>query len=270
MAAFLYFVEGHSTPVQIEHLRAWGLEYAFDEIPYHFHLKKGPPGAKPGTLMACSERLKPYQPKIFADKQVWKKVPGTDGGQNATAKTLWVGWYTAALPTCDDLARDEMLAGELVELCDGRKWQVPRVRQANHAGDSRSALPAYLDVDDDGKVCPGETVARYLWLWERCEPYWDAWYAATIAALERIAALAGDATEDDIAKASRYGINCPTLLADAVKVLSANYRIGVREAMALHLWQTDSGPRNVMDAACDTDLAMFYLQKKTFAATADT
>lgn len=255
MPAFLYFVPDHTTPVTLEHLRQWGLDYAFASIPYHA-VVQGPTGQQ-GTLLVDDVALDPYVPQYRDEDQVWRLQPGRE---------FWVGHYRSALPSVIDLAREEMLPGDRVQLADGHWWQVPQVRQAAGDGTTVNALPAYLDLDAKGNVIRGEPVDQYRWLMDRATPYWEAWYAACTAALARLQSLPPEATPEDREAASRFLVECDTLLADAVAILSANYRIGLVEAMALRLWRTDDGPAGVLNAACDTLTASWYLQKKTLLA----
>lgn len=255
MSAFLYFVPGHDTTVTLDRLRMWGLEYAFDRVPYYAHCI-GPAGS--GTLLCDDVRLEPLQPTYRPAEQTWQQQPGTD---------FWVGFYTDHKPRCEDLARDEQLPGERIELADGARWQVPLVRQTLENALSEPALPCYLDLNDEGEITRGAIVDQHTWLWQHCEPFWNAWLAGIETALRRVAELPPDATNEDYEAASLFSLNFDTLLADAVKVLSANYRVGLREAMALRLFRTDSGPAEILKIACDTQLATQYLQKKSYAAT---
>lgn len=257
MSAFLYFLPDQQLPVTREKLIAWGLDYAFDGVPHHA-AASGPDGQR-GVLLCDQPRLEPHVPAYRPEEQPWRKVPrepGSDGPE------IHVGYYREAKPTIDDLAREEILPGELVELCDGHQWQVPLVRQAFPDGSSSSALPAYLDVDDDGQIVRGETDPRYQWLFEVCTPFWEAWLAGFEAASDRLSLLSEQSTEAERDEAGIFHIDCPTLLEDAVRVLSANYRIGLREAMQLQLWKTDAGPVDVLKAACNIELAQLLLLEK--------
>lgn len=257
MAAFLYFVAKQDLPVTRAKLDAWGLGYAFDGVPHH--AASSGPGDQRGVLLCDQPRLDPQVPSYRPEEQQWRKVP--TNGDDARPE-IHVGYYHEARPTIEDLVREEMLPGESVRLCDGQEWHVPLVRQVFSDGSSSSALPAYLDIDDDGQVCRGETDERHQWLFEICEPFWDAWLTGFEATIARLSELSKQSTKAERAGATQFKIDCPTLLADAVKVLSANYRIGVREAMFLKLWKTNSGPADVMTAACDIELAQLLLEKK--------
>jgi len=254
MPAFLYFMPAHETPVSLADLRAWQLDYAFERVPYHARVQ-GPTGS--GTLLVDDRRLEPLTPTYRPEEQTWKRQPGAD---------FWVGWYQHAIPTIEDLERPEQLPGDRVELADGHRWLVPLVRQVRAGGASEPALPCYLDLDDEGQLIRGAIAEQHTWLWDQCAPFWDAWLAGIEAALARVATLPADATSDEIISAGQFAIECDTLLADAVRVLSGNYRIGLREALALKLFRTDQGPAEILKAACDTELATLYLQKKSAAA----
>ncbi|REJ65830.1 MAG: hypothetical protein DWQ31_16590 [Planctomycetota bacterium] len=250
MPAFLYFVPDHNTPVSLDDLRRWGLDYAFERVPYHAHVQ-GPTGS--GTLLVDDRRLEPLTPTYRPEEQTWKKQPGRD---------FWVGWYNSRVPSMPDLERVEQLPGDRVELADGNRWLVPLVRFVDADSTPQIALPAYLDVDDDGKFIRGDTVEQYAWLVTQTTPFWEAYHDAWTAAIEHQESLPEDASLEEQLKASQFTIDCPTLVADAVAVLSANYRIGQREAMAMKLFRTDSGAGEILKAACDTATANLFLKKK--------
>lgn len=278
MAAFIYAIEGYKGPVTKDLLRSWGLAHLFDGMPYHAPGVLVPGGKSKrgvvGTILCDQPRLEPLEAVYRPEEQVWRKVPPPAGGSGLP--TIWCGHYQTALPTAADLVRDELVAGETVKLCDGGAWQVPLVRQPQRdagsgAVSSRCALPVYFDVDDDGQLCDGAVDEKYAWLLEVVTPFWEAWLPACREALERLQRLPATATAEERRLAGGYTVDCPTLTADAVRVLGANYRIGLREAMHLRLWKTGTGPINVLAAACQCELAEFYLkqalaQKKTAAA----
>jgi hypothetical protein len=223
----------------------------------------------------CTEAdLRPYTPKYRPDEQTWRKLAGVlrekNDSQHSTLDSqlksdLMVGWYKAAVPTCEDLQRSDLLAGPLVELADGRAWQVPLVRQMTADGESLVALPAYLDVDDDGQAKRGDVVDRHRWLLELVEPFWEAWCREYFAARSRVDALeaAHEQNPGELAAARRFYLDLPNLLHDAVRVLAANYRLGITEAAVMRLFRTDSSPIEVLKAACDCDFAAMLLEEET-------
>lgn len=255
MSAFLYYLPGVETPYDPQRLKEAGLRHAFDHTP---HNQDGPgPDDGRGMLLCDAERLSPYQPQYRPDDQAWRQIPGS---------TAWIGYYTAALPVLEALARPVQIEGYRVTLGRDQGAQVPLVRLTEDDGSSGSALESYLELDDSGQLKKGSVVESQQWLWDLTEAYWRAWREAINETLERVAALGHDATKDEVRAAARVLFEYPKLAEDSARVLGVNYRVSLVECSLLRLFTTHKGSAEVLSAACDCDRAVYVLQKKTGVA----
>ena len=163
MAGFLYFLTGKAkyNQVTLAEAQEMGLGYAFSKnVPSRESKLNG----VSGYVFADEKRLGEFNLGIYPDEQVWRLVPGRKDG-------LQIGYYKAAPPTPADLVREAALDGYKVRLGE-HEWTVPLVRDYDaQAGVSRSALPCYLDLDENGEVCQGEVLGLYKHLWDLTEEY---------------------------------------------------------------------------------------------------
>jgi hypothetical protein len=118
---------------------------------------QGPDG--PGLLIAEATAGADYL-HYTADKQTWSKRFG----------------YTSLVGTWDDqpitpaqLARPKLIEGEQIELLDGHRWQVPRLRQWRDEDQLRweHALPRVMQQSQTtGRFVLGSVIPKYRQLWE--------------------------------------------------------------------------------------------------------
>lgn len=248
MGAFLYWLEGESAPMTRAKLAACGLGYAFDAVPHH--LNSSGPGGSRGLLLADEPALAPFLPNYRPEEQSWREAPAKY--RPPGAGRLFIGLYNdAPRPTAMELLRKSRLPGSSVQLADGAHWIVPTVRSVDVAGSQYSPLPSYVRLNASGKPERGDILDSYRAIWEAATPFWDAWYAGFTAALE--------------AGLSDYlvSLDDEPLYDGAATMLAANYRVGPVECDLLQLFATTGHLGDVMRAACDCDVAMAILQKKT-------
>lgn len=246
-SAFLYFVKGVRAPVTREQLVAWGLDYAFDALPYNGDAN-GPDGSQ-GVMLADVDRLAPFEPVYYEADQQWLKRP--DRLAPAGAPEVWIGRYKAApLPGPADLARLELLDGEDVPLGEPPQlWQVPKIRTLDLAGELVVALPCHLTIDDDGRPKRGGVVAKFARLIDVVKPYWDK-FAKAVAEAPPDAKQIPMTIDDDV----MFGV--------AVDVLAGNYRLGRVEAALGQVFLTGQQMGDVAWSACDCGYAWAVLNLK--------
>ena len=245
MGCFLYYLPESTSGLTLAALVERGLGYAFEagrEISKR-EVTTGPGATpKPGGLVShCPAGSLLYLP----DKQVWRRVPGTEA---------WVGHDKASLPGPDDLARGELLDGHHVRLGDGRLWQVPAARRIAEVDDTiaqYSGVPRVIDWDAEGKRVYGDVVPAYRALWAAACGWFDAKLGVDTDA-ERAEILEASVAEE-------Y----------ALAGLAANYRLWKPEAGLLSLL-TDTTEVNVLDALIDWPSWEKFLKKKQAAATSNT
>lgn len=235
MAGFLYFVEGDKPLTSMKQVDDLGLSHAFDTLPQCTQLPRGTPSGNNGYLLTDSATLGNYQPRYLPEEQTWRQFG-----------KVWVGYYTAATPTPDDLRRTQILPGVDVKLCDGNKWTVPFVYFYTADG-LEANLPRYLDLDNAGRCIPGRVLEKYDSLAERCEHFFSEWAHSYEDALQR-----GDA---------QFVVTCDTVNEDAAHVLAANYRVSIWEIVVLPfpLFQIGQTAGEVLRVACDCDTAAMFL-----------
>jgi hypothetical protein len=151
----------------------------------------------------------------FPDAQEWD--PPDEG------EDWWLGWERGSPPRPEDLARETMFRGEMVELCDGRQWQIPVVRSLL----GHTTLPQLLRERSSGKV-ERQIKAEYAALFEETARLANAYYGRTT---EQV-------TYEEAVPLVR-------------KALACNYRIGRREAGALKLFDSVATMQGMIDAMAD-------------------
>ena len=209
VSSFLYFKPGHSSPrVTMDQLAEWGLSYAFDAEP-QCRACKFPETSAAGYVFGCEATLGGKVVGIYPDEQRWAKVPGSD---------CWVGHYKDATPTTESLSRESPLPSYVLQLGNGEDWAIPKVVHVDD-GEIGKNLPCKLDVDDEGKIKQGDPIEKYQYLWTIAKPYIEAFLVPEI----------GDT----------FDVDSSDILADAVRFLQANYRLGLREAIMLELFPDD-------------------------------
>jgi hypothetical protein len=229
MAGFLYRKIGSlkNNRLTLEEVRAMGLGYAFSKEPT---TRETTIEGKKGFVFADEKRLGECTLGVYPNEQVWRKIPGREDG-------LEIGYYKEAVPTPEDLKRDATLDGYVVDLA-GKKWTVPLVRSYDgQAGVSRSALPCYVDLDEEGKPCQGEVLEVYKYLWDLTESY-----AASV--------LSNEESAEDV-----------NAFEAAVKLLQANYVIDQIEAVQLRLFSDLAPTTTVLLVAIDYGTFLEWMQE---------
>ena len=221
MAGFIYFKPGHSSPrVTMQNIADWGLSHALDVEPTTREVSF--PEVGKGMIFGDESRLNGMTIGLHPDEQTWRKIPGSE---------CHVGLYNDARPTPSDLLRRDQFRGYNIALQDGNSWAIPAAVQVLE-GEPQSNLPCKLDVDDEGKICDGEPLEKYRYLWELTEPYADVF-------------LHGSKNIEEI--------DSNDLLRDAVSLLAVNYRVGLAEVILLELFTANltEGPLSICLAAID-------------------
>ncbi len=223
MAGFLYYKSGKpkDNQVTLDELDEWGLSYAFDVAPAPVPCVQGPDGGS-GFTFADESRLDGKTVGHYADKQEWRKIPGSE---------LYIGCFKDAVPTANDLSRQSQLPGYMFPLADGKQWRIPVVRQFLEGQDKPvCALPHYLDIDDEGNEIPGQVAEVHRYLWEATEDY--------------TAALVGpERDEGDEIKVDWWD--------KAAILLGANYVVGKTELALARVFDTSNSPMTVCLLAID-------------------
>lgn len=230
---FLYFVPGRNTLGRHE-LAALGLAYLL-EPGANFSTRGVPgggPGGQSGVVFASVPPEETGHVKIDLAGQVWRQIPGSEA---------WVGHYTDRLPTPEQLARHEQVAGEGLELSDGNIWQVPVARSwtRNDAGEDRwrVRLPRKLELNADGVWANGNVLPRLQPLWEVAQ----AWIGARTGRKESRFAGSGD-------------------IEAAILALQTNYKVGPVEVSLLGILREDLILR-ILDCLIDWSGWEEYLKK---------
>lgn len=242
---FLYFLPISGNVVTREQLETLGLGYAFETSPTCAMVPGAGPSGSSGIIVAQGKRAKGRETLIesahvgyYPDRQKWRAIPGSNA---------WCGHYTDdRRPTRDNLSRDSMIAGKLIELLDGQKWTAPIARQWHESDDGRvqhtTTLPRSLDVSEQGEWLYTTVVPRYLPLWQLSERVWN--YRAQSLEPQEL---------EEWHVQGRFDAAC--------QVLQANYRVGVTECAMLGLLSTEHvGP--ILDALIDFETVEAYLAKK--------
>lgn len=222
--------QGTSPQEIADHAR---LAYAFDRPPSKLELMGTGPGGKSGVMLVAADSMGRYQVGYHPDEQEWHRRPAGLGPE------VWVGYYLAAPPGPDELARLESLRGYRVRLGDGREWVAPRVL----AICSQPALPRRMVLNDAGNFVPGDVCPQYAHLSEICERY-----------VERAMEAVKDAVADDAQSGDLVEFSCgPDEVADAVTLLAVNYRISKFEASLLGLFTEEDSGSAVLRASSEWD-----------------
>lgn len=246
MAGLLYFRPGSLTKSTPTELATLGL--AFDHPPAQRECTGQGPSGGPGVTIADPVRLGSAPLGINLAEQTWKPVPVPDG-----EPPLWIGWYTDARPTPQELARDKQLDGARVELADGQSWLVPVVRcwEADDEGFS-IALPRAVYRDANRQWMLGDVQPLYTAIWEAAGRYWDV-------------LLEGARTADG----ERFEYDFP-IFDFACDLLGLNYSLSPDDISALVLFTSDGVAQRVTTAAVDFGTFTSWLQKKSESAPAGT
>lgn len=231
MAGFLYFRAGDTRPITRDLIAKYGLGYAFTGGLTNRPTSSTSPSGTPGLVFADASRQEGQDVGYHPDRQTWRKLPRVEGRPE-----LWVGYWNEAKPGPSDLERTPMLRGPKVRLADGNSWQIPIVRRFDDIEQQwRCELPAYLDVDDSGRVVRGTPRGEYAKLWEITTPLADS----------RIDG--GTITDDE-------------LFAAIEALLQANYVVGLSELTAIHALSDDETLAIICTVATRYDTFVSWLE----------
>lgn len=202
MPGFLYFAPNATNTVTLDTAKSLGLGYAFTSPPSSTVCLNNTPTGGAGVVFADEKRLGEYGVQMRMDEQEWRKIPKSD---------CYVGYWKAAPPTPDDLLRPQQLPGYRVEMGD-HEWIIPLTACFD---DSRkmlvTALPCYLECDENGNWNEGDVLELHRHLWEIGQPFRD-----DVAARLTQGAEPREFTNNELAGA-------------AIGYLQANYVVGPME-----------------------------------------
>lgn len=211
MSQFLYFVEKPETNVlTVESVRKLGLGYAIGAGSIAQSGCNTGPGGEPGVILqfqpagavAASPRYKP-------DVQRWRK-----------AGNYWVGKVGDAAISEADLRREKFIAGEGVELGDGKTWTIP-IAIAVVSG---STLPKALTLGEDNQTWELRELPEFMQICADARKVFAAFQNASI--------------EDDGRMLVQFDLQ--ESLQICVRALAVNYRVSAVEIDMLGLLTTDN------------------------------
>ena len=231
MSQLLYFISGETVGSQPLYERL-GLAYALAPSAA-YRLASTGPGEQPGIVVGRSAEGLGF----YGEQQEWHDFGERDG------RRIWCGWFRDQAPTPDDLRTDHGLTGHQVTLFDDRRWLVPAAMQFTE-GEFARALPSAVRMAPDGTLLAGPVKQRYARLWQIACEFWEQFRGASSDG-EQITLSLADANQR------------------AAEVLAVNYRISVREAYALGLFD-DRGETAfaVLRAAIDWPTFVEWSSKK--------
>jgi hypothetical protein len=242
MSTFYYWLASDSQSTNsaklLERLRAEGLGYAVEDRITSRGCDRGPDGMK--GVAVCHGGNQDGQLGYWADRQTWKKIPGS---------TVWCGMYTADPPRPDDLARAEQISGEWLALDDGHRWLAPKARRWLEIDDRLFwdyNLPRRMSLSEHGLWQPGNVKPKYVRLWQLATEY----EAAASAALAQ-------SVEDE--GTVRFSFDEIDLL--AISALQVNYRIGPVELDLLGIYD-DASRQRIIDVLLDNATWAMWVKKK--------
>lgn len=207
---FLYFKPGVKE-VTADIFRKAGLDYAVRKDMLSSECNGGPDDTAGAICCPGFSGIFGYR----ADSQKWEQIHGTD---------MWVGFDTREPPSVEELAREDQVLGEYVELGDGQSWMIPIARQWIEEGERIVYAPKLPRSREyaDGKWRSGDVVPSYIELWNHATSFWDALTAATVTTegSDTIASVQWTYQEETDA---------------CVCALQANYHVGPTEVSELKL-----------------------------------
>jgi hypothetical protein len=225
--------------VTLDAVRSWGLGYALEREP-------ATRDTTHGTLFGDSKRLAgvPFRYDPDPKVQTWRRMVTLPEG----SPEIWLGFDNDHRPTPADLIRSRVLPGFDVPMADGHTWTLPVVCRFDETTPEhrQSLLPAYFDLDANGRLVTGEVEEAYRWLWELTQPAWDAMVAdGDVTNQEALAVLGG--------------------------LISANYVANAMELIALRCLSRENSPAGLVALAIDyhTWNAWNNKQKKTKSTLAN-
>lgn len=208
---FLYFFAGWeqgsatrerllTTPLKTVAFDALRNDRTFKDMVVQHFVSNGPSGSS-GVLVAVRH---PAWPDAHRLGYYPEEQTWRDCGDD------WLGYVTNCKPGPDSLQREALVSGYDYELGDENIWHAPMIRYP--AGSAN--LPQTMGVDASGKYVES-VVATLTWAWELACKIWDDYFLGS-------------------------GITRSEVFGYAVQCLALNYRIGLHEATALGLFDTDT------------------------------
>lgn len=223
MAGFLYFIP-NVTPEEVtpELVRNVGLEPAFrDELkrwepPHNVAIQRLAARGPDGggSLLFVPGGVEPRTPGYNPQQQSWMK-----------AGAYWIGFDTELKPTPDDLQRGKIVEGFPVVLHGNAEWIVPLVRSPFTT--PLAHVPHVAALGSDGSLTT-EIDPNYIDAWNASAVAWDVLIGNESLTFAEIVEL-------------------------CAKFLGVNYRIGLKECLALRLF-TNENVRDVLMAVCNRSL----------------
>lgn len=239
MAGLLYFLPGTTVKPRPDEIKALGLEFDHPPTPIECH-GTGPSGG-PGVTLVDPVRMGPWGLGVKPG-QHWEEVFGVDGRVR-----YWVGWYKDAKPGPDDLKRDIQLPGPIVELADGKKWQVPRIQAWNEEDALHElALPCKRRRHPRGHWYRGGVVDEYQSLLQQGREFWEV-----------LTAAAANVRDD-----GSFHYEWPPLCDFAATLLAINYALTLDDVSALGLFDGEARANDVALAAMEWYEYGDWLKKK--------
>jgi hypothetical protein len=248
--AFLYFVEGGSPQMSMEKVAEFGLSYAFDSKPQAFTVPTTPTNSG-GCFCYDRKRFGKRSPAYKPDLQKWRRVPG---------KPVWVGYYTDAPPTAEELKRASTLPGIMLQLGDApQEWLIPIVQIFKEdSAEPISVLPKRIDLDDSGEWINGDVEAKYKHLEQVAAGFFDPWYRQFKASYQLW--MDNKLKDSEGKESTNFDVEFDDPLGRAVEILKANYAIDRVEAVELGLLN-NHGCAVILQVACSCGMIADYLKK---------
>lgn len=208
MSNFVYFVEQQS--LQQDDLDRLGIADMFSSFPAVRQTAGGKPG--PGDKAGCAFGPVGKDIGYYPQSQTWIQAQG-----------YWLGWKTDDPPGPADLKREQMAAGQEVELGDGNLWHVPKVRIAHGS----SELPMVYKRNPLTGELEARLVSKFHGLYQRVVEIFE------------------DLKNFDWTKLHDL----------CVDILAVNYRIDVAACYALEL-MTSTGMVEIFKVASDIEATL--------------
>lgn len=164
MAGFLYFIpDVQKVDKQVR--KETGLDIILDNTEHSpRHTAPGPGGAGNGFIIvpkcAHPDGATP-RTGYYPDTQEWIE---------SITKKYWIGWQKDKFPKPEDLMRKECVAGHIVTLGDGNKWEIPVARDFANG----CSLPETLVLGPTGELVR-EALPKYAVFSRKAERLWDTW-----------------------------------------------------------------------------------------------
>ena len=212
------------------------------------------PFGQSAVICARAGTMDPGRVGYVPDKQRWRKWPNED---------IWVGAWLDQLPREQDLRRDSVLGGYLVEM-RGEKWICPTGRGLSEVdGQLRfeSRVDCSLDIDESGKWIAGMPIDDDESIYMLACRIWD-WYQQNAF---RMSGQVGNG--DPVRTTMDIDLDEETNI--CVACLARNYLVGVAEVAILQLLTKETKGK-ILAALIDLNTFLDFVEKKTDIASLST